>query len=82
MQSVETWIAEIGEGCHREPIDWNAIRGASMSLDAEARTKEQKFAVEQLKRSSNRPEVERALIGVQQAFLDGRPGADGWPRRF
>ena len=76
---VEAWLTRIRDAVNQAPIDWNAIRGASMSLDGEARTKEQKTAVEQLK--SEVSAVQRAVSAVEQTFLDGKPGIDGWPRK-
>jgi hypothetical protein len=78
---VEAWLTRLRNGVNQAPIDWNAIRGASMSLDGEARTKDQKTAVEQLKRASEGSAVQRAVSAVERTFLDGKPGIDGWPRR-
>lgn len=79
---VEDWIAEIRDAIRRTPIDWAAIRGAKVSLRTEARTHEQNSAVDILLRASDRPEIERAASAVERAFLEGKPGPDGLPRRF
>ena len=74
-------IAKIGDAVRRTPINWAAIRGVYLSLSGDARTDEQKSAVDSLKHASDRPGVERAATAVQRAFLEGKPGANGWPRR-
>ena len=79
---VEDWIAVIRNAILRTPIDWDAIRGAKVRLRVEARTNEQKSAVEILLRASDRPGIERAASAVERAFLEAKPGADGRPRRF
>jgi hypothetical protein len=58
--SVEAWLTRIRNAVGVTPMDWDAIRGATMSLEGEARTKEQKAAVETLKRASHDQGVLRA----------------------
>jgi hypothetical protein len=79
---VDDWIAEIRDAIRHTPIDWDAIRSAKVSLRVEARTIEQKSAVETLMLASDRPAVQQAASAIERAFLEGMPGDDGWPRRF
>jgi hypothetical protein len=79
---IDEAIAQIHEATRRQPIDWSAIRGAAMTLDREARTTEQKAAVEQLKRAADSTRVSMAVIAIERAFLQGKSGDDGWPRKF
>ena len=79
---IDEAIAQIQEACSRQAIDWDAIRGAAMNLDKEARTKDQKAAVARLKRAHDSHSVALAASGIEQAFLQGKPGADGWPRKL
>jgi hypothetical protein len=79
--SVDGWLTRIGNTVAATPIDWSAIRCATTSLEGEARTKDQKAAVEELKRAAEGTTVQRAASAVERAFLDGKLGADGWPRK-
>ncbi len=79
---IEQAIADVERACESEPPDWDLIRSATMSLDTAASTPEKKAAVERLKRAGDRHRVRRALDAVRRAFLSGKPGPDGWPRRF
>jgi hypothetical protein len=79
---VEECIARIREACGHQPIEWDAIRSASMSLDSEAQTKDQKTAIDQLKNAKDSRSVAIAASAVERAFLQGKPDIGGWPRRF
>lgn len=65
-----------------DPIQWDAIRAAAIDLDVRAQTQEQIAAVAKLKSVSDSISVLRATFAVERAFLDGKPGVAGWPRRF
>lgn len=78
--SIDGRIARIRQACAADPIDWNAIRGAAIGLDREAKTKDQKAAVQQLKDAADQRQILMAVGSIQRAFLQGKPDADGWPR--
>jgi hypothetical protein len=79
---IDECLARIQQACVQEPIDWGEIRGATLSLDSQATTKDQKLATEKLKRATDKHQVYMAAQRVERAFLDGKPDADGRPRRF
>lgn len=79
---VDEAIAQTRKACDSEPLDHDAIRGATMTLEREARTKAQKAAVERLKRASDRHAILMAADAVERAFLEGKSDEQGWPRRF
>ena len=78
----DDWLSKLERASRTSPIDWDQIRGVQQMLSVEARTQEQKSAVEALKQAFDRPGIERARTQIERTFLNGKPGADGWPRRF
>jgi hypothetical protein len=80
MTTIEDRIARLNSACAKEPVDWDAIRGEALVLDASATTKEQKAAAEALKRACRPEQVHRAIAAIGQAFSGGKPGGDGWPK--
>ena len=78
---IEVYLDRVSDACNKRPPDWDAIRSAAMSLDLEARTQQQKDAVQRLKQASTIGAATRAAESISRAFLDGKPGADGWPCR-
>jgi hypothetical protein len=82
MTEVDVYVRRIREACSRDPINWDVIRSAAIALDTSAGTKEQINAVWRLKIAATRPEVARAAISIERAFLHGRPDHNGRPRRF
>jgi hypothetical protein len=79
---IDECIDQISQASRRDPIDWVAIRAVAIRIETEARTEEQKVAADKLKRASDVTRVSMALGAIQRAFLQGKPDADGWPRRF
>lgn len=81
LTSVDALVDQIRRAA-ADSIQWDAIRGAAIDLDVRAQTQEQIAAVAKLKSVSDSISVLRATCAVERAFLDGKPGVDGWPRRF
>ncbi len=80
--AIEQHVADIREACRHEPINWAVIRNATSDLSRAGQTADQQSAIKDLARATYRHAVERAANAIERAFLDGTPGADGWPRRF
>lgn len=80
---IDEQIALVQAALGKNPIDWNAIRGAAISLDVNCpATEAGRDAIYLLKSASRREQVYRAIVAIQHALLDGTPGVDGWPRRY
>ena len=79
---IDECIAQSLAASSRDPIDWDAIRGAVLTLGREARTKNQNSAVDLLKRATDTRTVGMAVSAIRDAFLQGKPDVDGRPCRF
>ena len=81
VAQIEDELARVRGAATREPIDWQTIRGAAMTLEGLARSDAQRRVVQELKRASAKSQLLRTLGAVESAFLAGTPDKDGWPRR-
>lgn len=82
LSSADVLIGQIRKAVGAVPLDWDLIRSAAISLDIQSETKQQVAAVEKLKSAADLMSVLRATLAAERAFLQGKPGADGWPRNF
>jgi hypothetical protein len=78
---VEELLARLPTSAAKADTDWDAVRSVSMKLDCIATTKEKKSAVARLKDAGPGISFGPIIVGIEEAFLRGKPGADGWPRR-
>jgi hypothetical protein len=81
LTKIDEWVAQIHEAAGKELIDWRTIQSATGLIELQAETKDQRAAVDRLKQASTPHLIRLAAIGIQQALLHGKPGADGWPRK-
>ena len=81
LSSVAALVDQIRKAA-AHPIQWDLIRAAAMDLDMRAQTNEQIAAVTKLKSLSDSMRVIQATFAIERALLEGKPGVDGWPRRF
>jgi hypothetical protein len=80
--SIAGLVARLFAQASREKPDWGEVESVRMHLDLEANTKPQKEAVAGLRHALQRGNLAMIAQQIQKAFLDGTPGADGWPRKF
>lgn len=80
---IDRIVAILREAAAHEPIDWDVIRGECLTLDGHhAQTEAERKAVHRLRAAEDRTQLRFAISAVERAFLDGKPGLDGWPRRL
>ena len=82
MPTIDEAVSRLRDATRRQPIDWETIRTVTFGLDCDAKTKQEKAAVRQLKAASDAVTVGAAIVAIERVFLEDTPDINGWPRRF
>jgi hypothetical protein len=78
---IDECIEHIFQASRCDPVDWANIRSRVMQIGMFATTKEQKSAVNDLKRTADVATVQTSLAAIHRAFFPGRPDAHSRPRQ-
>ena len=81
MALIQGYITSALTAAGKTPMDWGALRTVGIALAAVATTLEQRAAVQLLQTATMPAQVHRAVIALQQAFLEGTPDERAFPRK-